>query len=303
MVSDHGHMIPQIRFGTESRGTARLRERIERSVFPVTLRLGAVRIESRAETPQKMPRTKLIAANWKMYKTPAEAKAFVDAFLPLVAGHTRDQIALFPSPVLLPTVVAAARGSGVAVGAQNIHFAEEGAFTGETSVGQLIAVGGTHTLIGHSERRQYFAETDEMVNRKLHTALKHGVAPVVCVGEVIAEREAGKTASVLKTQVTGAFAGITPEAAAPIVIAYEPVWAIGTGRTATPEMAVDAHKIIRVEVAKLLGAEVAAKMRILYGGSVKPDNATALMGEEEIDGALVGGASLKPESFTAIVKY
>ena len=190
-----------------------------------------------------------------------------------------------------------------AVGCQNIHFAEEGAYTGETSVGQLIAVGGTHTLIGHSERRQYFAETDEIVNKKLHTALKHGIVPIVCIGEVLAEREAGKTESVLKTQITGAFAGITPEAAAPIVIAYEPVWAIGTGKTATPEMAVDAHKIIRAEVARLLGADVAAKMRILYGGSVKPDNATALCGQEEIDGALVGGASLKPDSFTAIVKY
>jgi len=253
-----------------------------------------------------MSRKALIAANWKMYKTPAEAKAFVDAFLPLVAGHDRDEIALFPSPVLLPTVIAACNGSNVAVGAQNIHFAEEGAYTGETSVGQLKAVGGTHTLIGHSERRQYFAETDEIVNKKLHTALKHGLIPVVCVGEVLAEREVGLTASVLKTQVAGAFAGITGLAAevlASIVIAYEPVWAIGTGKTATPEMAVDAHKIIRAEVAKLLGAEVAVAMRILYGGSVKPDNATALIGQEEIDGALVGGASLKPDSFTAIVKY
>jgi triosephosphate isomerase len=250
-----------------------------------------------------MSRKKLIAANWKMYKTPSQAKAFVEAFLPLVAGHVRDEIALFPSPVLLPAVIEAAEGSNVAVGCQNIHFAEEGAYTGETSVGQLIAVGGTHTLIGHSERRQYFAETDEIVNKKLHTALKHGIVPIVCIGEVLAEREAGQTESVLKTQVTGGFAGITAEAAAPIVIAYEPVWAIGTGKTATPEMAADAHKIIRAEVAKLLGPEVAAKMRILYGGSVKPDNATALLGQEEIDGALVGGASLKPDSFNAIVNY
>jgi triosephosphate isomerase len=247
-----------------------------------------------------MARKALIAANWKI---PAEAAAFVEAFLPLVSGHTRDEIALFPSPVLLPTVIAAASGSNVAVGAQNIHFAEEGAYTGETSVGQLIAVGGTHTLIGHSERRQYFAETDEIVNKKLHTALKHAIVPIVCIGEVLEEREAGKTESVLKTQITGAFAGITVEAAAPIVIAYEPVWAIGTGKTATPEMAAEAHKIIRAEVAKLLGADVASAMRILYGGSVKPDNATALMGQEEIDGALVGGASLKPDSFAAIVKY
>ena len=250
-----------------------------------------------------MARKALIAANWKMYKTPAEAQAFVDAFLPMVKGHTRDEIALFPSPVLLPTVTAACNASNVAVGAQNIHFAEEGAYTGETSIGQLMAVEGTHTLIGHSERRQYFAETDEIVNKKLHTALKHGVVPIVCIGEVLEEREAGKTASVLKTQITGGFAGITPEAAAPIVIAYEPVWAIGTGKTATPEIAADAHRIIRAEIAKLFGAEVAAAMRILYGGSVKADNATALIGQEEIDGALVGGASLKPDSFAAIVKY
>lgn len=250
-----------------------------------------------------MSRKALIAANWKMYKTPAEAKAFVDAFLPLVAGHSRDEIALFPSPVLLPAVVPACKGSNVAVGAQNIHFAEEGAYTGETSVGQLLAVGGTHTLIGHSERRQYFAETDEIVNKKLHTALKHKVVPVVCVGEVLEEREAGKTEQVLKTQVTGAFAGITAESAKPIVIAYEPVWAIGTGKTATPEMAADAHRIIRAEVAKLLGAQVADAMRILYGGSVKPENATTLLSQQEIDGALVGGASLKPDSFEKIVKY
>src|ERR1022692_2139885 len=213
-----------------------------------------------------MPRKALIAANWKMFKTPPEAQAFVDAFLPLVAGHTRDEIALFPSPVLLPTVTAGCNASNVAVGAQNIHFAEEGAYTGETSVGQLIAVGGTHTLIGHSERRQYFAETDEIVNKKLHTALKHKVIPIVCVGEVLAEREAGETASVLTKQITGALAGITTEAAAPIVIAYEPVWAIGTGKTATPEIAVDAHKIIRAEVAKLLGADVADAICVLYGG-------------------------------------
>ncbi len=253
-----------------------------------------------------MPRKALIAANWKMYKTPAEAKAFVEAFLPLVADHTRDEIALFPSPVLLPTVIPACHGSNVAVGAQNIHFAQEGAYTGETSVLQLMAVGGTHTLIGHSERRQYFAETDAIVNKKLHTALRHGIVPVVCIGEVLEEREAGKTEEVLKRQITGAFVGVrglAAEVLSSIVIAYEPVWAIGTGKTATPEMAADAHRIVRAEVANLLGPVVAANMRILYGGSVKPDNATSLIGQAEIDGALVGGASLKPDSFLAIVKY
>jgi triosephosphate isomerase len=250
-----------------------------------------------------MSRKALIAANWKMYKTPAEAKAFFEAFLPLVAGHTRDEIAIFPSPVLLPTVIDAAKGSNVLIGAQNIHFAAEGAYTGETSIGQLKAVGGTHTLIGHSERRQYFAETDEIVNKKLHAALENGLVPVVCVGEQLADREAGKTVDVLKTQIDGALVGITAEAAKPIVIAYEPVWAIGTGKTATPEIAEDTHKIIRAEVAKLLGPTVAADIRILYGGSVKPASAAALLGQEDIDGALVGGASLKPDSFSQIVKY
>ena len=250
-----------------------------------------------------MSRKALIAANWKMYKTPAEAQAFVDAFLPLVAGHTRDEIALFPSVTSLATVVAAVAGSNVLAGLQNMHFAEEGAYTGETSATMLKAVGATHTLIGHSERRQYFNETDEVVNKKLHTALKHGIVPVVCVGEVLAEREAGQTAEVLLTQLKGALAGISTAHAHSLVIAYEPVWAIGTGKTATPEMAVEAHMIIRAELANILGSHLAKATRILYGGSVKPENATALLGQEEIDGALVGGASLKPDSFAAIVQY
>ena len=250
-----------------------------------------------------MSRTKLIAANWKMYKTPAEAKAFTDAFLPLVAGYTRDEIALFPSVTSLATVVEAVKGSAVAVGLQNMHFAEEGAYTGETSAAMLKAVGATHTLIGHSERRQYFNETDEVVNKKLHTALKHGIIPVVCIGEHLHEREAGHTAQVLCSQLKIALHGITVEAAAPVVIAYEPVWAIGTGKTATPEMAVEAHRTIREEVAAILGADSAKAIRILYGGSVKPDNACDLLCQTEIDGALVGGASLKPDSFAAIVHY
>jgi triosephosphate isomerase len=251
-------------------------------------------------------RKKLIAANWKMYKNPAQTREFFNAFLPLVKDHTRDEIVVCPPFVDLPCAVESAKGSNVMIGAQNMFWEKEGAYTGEISPEMLLAVGCTHVIIGHSERRQYFGETDEIVNKKLHTALKHGLVPVVCVGEVLAEREAGLTGSVLKTQVNGAFAGIkglATQVISSIVIAYEPVWAIGTGKTATPEMAVDAHRIIRAEVASLLGAEVAGKMRILYGGSVKPDNATALIGQEEIDGALVGGASLKPDSFTAIVKY
>ena len=250
-----------------------------------------------------MSRTKLIAANWKMYKTPTEAKAFTDAFLPLVAGHTRDEIALFPSVTSLATVVEAVAGSKVVAGLQNMHFAEEGAYTGETSAAMLKALGATHTLIGHSERRQYFGETDEIVNKKLHTALKHGIVPVVCIGEHLREREDGQTTAVLCTQCRGAFAGLTAEAVASVVIAYEPVWAIGTGKTATAAMAVEAHQVIRQEVADILGAEAAGAMRILYGGSVKPENACELLCETEIDGALVGGASLKAESFAAIVHY
>jgi triosephosphate isomerase len=250
-----------------------------------------------------MSRKALIAANWKMYKTPAEAKAFTDAFLPLVAGHTRDEIALFPSVTSLATVVEAVKGSNVVAGLQNMHFAEEGAYTGETSASMLKAVGATHTLIGHSERRQYFNETDEVVNKKLQTALKHGIIPIVCIGEHLHERESGHTAQVLCNQLKAALHGITAEVATPIVIAYEPVWAIGTGKTATPEMAVEAHKTIREEVAKILGASSAEAIRILYGGSVKPDNACDLLCQTEIDGALVGGASLKPDSFAAIVHY
>jgi triosephosphate isomerase len=250
-----------------------------------------------------MSRIKLIAANWKMYKTPAESKAFVEAFLPLVAGHERDEIALFPSVTSLATVVEAVAGSNVLAGLQNMHFAEEGAYTGETSATMLKAVGATHTLIGHSERRQYFNETDHIVNKKLHTALRHGIVPVVCVGEHLHEREAGKTSDVLCTQLRGAFEEVTAAAFAPVVIAYEPVWAIGTGKTATPAMAVEAHKTIRDEVAEIFGIEVAQAVRILYGGSVKPDHVCDLLCEEEIDGALVGGASLKPDSFAAIVRY
>jgi triosephosphate isomerase len=248
-------------------------------------------------------RKKLIAANWKMYKTPAEAQAFVRAFLPLVAGHTRDEIALCAPFVCLPALVEAARGSALGVGAQDMFWEKEGAYTGEISAGMLTAVGCTHVLLGHSERRQYFGESDEIVNRKLERALEAGLTPIACVGEVIEEREAGLTEDVLRRQCSLAFRGISGKKAAKLVMAYEPVWAIGTGKTATPQMASDAHGVIRQEAAASFGKEFAARLRILYGGSVKPENAAALMSEEEIDGALVGGASLDPKSLAAIVKY
>ena len=248
-------------------------------------------------------RKPLIAANWKMYKTPADAAAFVTAFAPLVKGHTRDEIVLCPSFLSIATVVADVKGTGIHVGGQNMQWQEEGAFTGETSAAMLVAAGCTHVVIGHSERRQFFGETDETVNQKLHTALKHKLVPIVCVGELLAEREGGKTEEVLLRQTTKALVGITAETAKPIVIAYEPVWAIGTGKTATPEMAAEAHLTIRGCVAKILGREVADQLRILYGGSVKPDNASSLLNQPEIDGALVGGASLDPQSFSKIVNY
>jgi triosephosphate isomerase (TIM) len=250
-----------------------------------------------------MSRKKVIAANWKMFKTPAQAQEFVTAFLPLVVGHDRDEIVVCPPFTSVSVVIAAVTGSNVAVGAQNMHFADQGAFTGETSPVMLKAIGATHVILGHSERRQYFCETDETVNKKLQAALKHELKPIVCIGEVLAEREGGKTEEVLLRQTRGALAGVTAEQAKAMVIAYEPVWAIGTGKTATPQMAAEAHAIVRKEIAKLLGEPAAKAMRILYGGSVKPENASTLMAEAEIDGALVGGASLDPQSFAKIVKY
>ena len=248
-------------------------------------------------------RTKIIAANWKMYKTPEQTTAFFSEFLPLVAGHTRDEIVVCPPFIDLSAAVEAASGSDVAIGAQNVHWEKEGAFTGEVSVGMLTAIGVTHVIIGHSERRQYFNDTDDTVNRKLRTSLENGFTPIVCVGEVLEEREAGLTEDVLRRQCMRAFHGISARKAAKLAIAYEPVWAIGTGKTATPQMASDAHQVIRHEAEKAFGKEFSDALRILYGGSVKPDNASALMAEEEIDGALVGGASLEAESFTRIVKY
>jgi triosephosphate isomerase (TIM) len=250
-----------------------------------------------------MSRKPIIAGNWKMYKTTAEARACAEALLPLCLGQTRDEVVIFPPFCSLSIVLDALSGSGIAVGAQNMHFAEEGAYTGEISAPMLTSIGVTHVILGHSERRQYFCETDETVNQKIHTALRHGLAPIVCVGEVLAERDDGLTEEVLIRQVAKALLNVSPDRAAPIVIAYEPVWAIGTGKTATPELAAQAHLFIRSEVGRRLGREVADNMRILYGGSVRPDNASALLNQPGIDGALIGGASLKPESFAELVKY
>jgi triosephosphate isomerase (TIM) len=248
-------------------------------------------------------RRKVIAANWKMYKTPDHAREFLESLMPSASGHERDEIVLCPPFTAITAVVEAVKGTRISVGAQNMFWEKEGAYTGEISAGMLVAAGCSHVIIGHSERRQYFGETDEKVNLKLRSALAAGLRPIVCVGEVIQEREAGLTEDVLRRQCNVAFREISGGEAIPMVIAYEPVWAIGTGKTATPEMASAAHEIIRSEAAEVFGIGVAGQMRILYGGSVKPDNVKALMAQPEIDGALVGGASLDPKSFAAIVKY
>jgi triosephosphate isomerase len=250
-----------------------------------------------------MNRKKLIAANWKMYKNPAQTREFFHNFLPLVSDHTRDEIVICPPYIDLHAAIESAKNSKIAIGAQNVYWKDEGAFTGETSPPMLVAAGCTHVIIGHSERRQYFGETDDTVNLKLKVALEYGLIPIVCVGEVLEEREAGLTEDVLRRQCMRAFSSLSAKKAAKLVVAYEPVWAIGTGKTATPQMAADAHVLIRGEAAKAFGDEFGTNLRILYGGSVKPENSKALMSEEEIDGALVGGASLDPKSFAAIVKY
>jgi triosephosphate isomerase (TIM) len=248
-------------------------------------------------------RKKVIAANWKMYKTPEQCRIFFDAFLPGILSHNRDEIVVCPPYPCIATAVASTKDTNVRIGGQNVHWAKEGAYTGEVSASMLLAIGCTHAIIGHSERRQYFAETDDSVNARLKAALEAGLVPIVCVGEVIQEREAGLTEEVLRRQVSRAFRSIGGDQAGPVLVAYEPIWAIGTGKTATPQMAGDAHAIIRDEVAQAVGQPAADAMRILYGGSVKPDNAHNLMSQPEIDGALVGGASLDPKSFTAIVKW
>lgn len=248
-------------------------------------------------------RKKIIAANWKMYKTVAQAQDFFRDFLPLVQDHDRDEIVVCPNYLALDVAVHAAKGSRVAIGAQNMHWEKEGAYTGEVCASMLVAAGVTHVIIGHSERRQYFGETDDTVNLKLKSAIEAGLIPIVCVGEVLEEREAGLTDDVLRRQCLRAFNKVSAKKAAHLVVAYEPVWAIGTGKTATPELAADAHGIIRSEAAQSFGEEFANQLRILYGGSVKPDNAHALMTADGIDGALVGGASLDPKSFSAIVHY
>ncbi len=248
-------------------------------------------------------RKPLIAGNWKMYKTPKESLAFLQRFLPLVEGHDRDDIVLFPTMSSLGYVLDATDGTNVKAGAQTMHWMNEGPYTGQTSPTMLASIHCTHVLLGHSERRIYAHETDDMVNWKLKAAIAHDLTPIVCVGETLDKRQTGLTEAVLRWQVACALNGIEPEGSSKLVIAYEPVWAIGTGSTATPTQVGDAHRIIRRQVADRLGAERAEATRIVYGGSVKPENIAMLMSQPDIDGALVGGASLDPETFCRIVKY
>src|SRR5256885_12510772 len=239
-----------------------------------------------------MSRKKLIAANWKMYKNPAQTEEFFRAFLPLIFEHHREEIVVCPPYIDLQAALESAKGPQIAIGAQDVYWKDEGAFTGEISSPMLVALGCTHVIIGHSERRQYFAETDDTVNLKLKAALDHGLTPIVCVGEVLEEREAGLTEDVLRRQCLRAFNAISAKKAAKLVIAYEPVWAIGTGKTATPQMASDAHLLIRGEAAKAFGDEFPAQLRILYGGSVKPQNIPTLLSEDDNNGGFVGGYHL-----------
>ena len=238
-----------------------------------------------------------------MFKTISETKAFFSSFLPLVSGVSHCQIVVAPPFMSLVAAAVAATGSRVAISAQDVYWKKEGAFTGEVSLPMLLDVGCTHTIIGHSERRQFFGETDETVNEKARAAIAGGLQPIVCVGETLAERDAGRAAEVVRRQVRQGLAQLTESDLSPMIVAYEPVWAIGTGRTATPETAAEMHGEIRRTIGEIWGAKAAAAMRILYGGSVKPDNIQELMRREDIDGALVGGASLDPTTFAAIVKY
>ncbi len=247
-------------------------------------------------------RVPVIAGNWKMYKTSEEAAAFARAFLPLVADVQGVEIVLAPPFPFIAAVADLVRGSGVKVSSQNVHFADDGAYTGEVSTRMLKNAGATHCIVGHSERRQYFAETDDSVNRKNKAALAAGLTPIFCLGETLAQREAGKTFDVVETQLLGGLKDIPAAEGPKVIVAYEPVWAIGTGKTATPEQAQDVHAFLRSRLKGLWG-DASASVRILYGGSVKPDNIGTLMAKEDIDGALVGGASLSAESFAKIVKF
>ena len=252
-----------------------------------------------------MGRKIIIAGNWKMNKNAAEGRELIDGLKALCGGKcccADVDVVVCPPFTTIGAVVEAVKGTPIKVGAQNIHWADNGAFTGEISGDMLKSSGVEYVIIGHSERRQYFGETDETVNARLKAALKYGLIPIVCIGELLAERESGETEAVLTRQIRGGFAGIAPEEMAKTVVAYEPVWAIGTGKTATPEIAEAAHAHIRKEISAMFGAAVADAVRIQYGGSMKPSNARELVAQPDIDGGLIGGAALKAESFSELIR-
>ena len=245
-------------------------------------------------------RKTVVAGNWKMNKTPAQTSEFIKELAPMVSQAVSEVIACIPF-VCLPAAVEAAKGTNIKIGAQNLHFEDSGAYTGEVSADMLVSLGVEYVIIGHSERRQYFAETDVTVNKKLLKAIEKGLKPIVCVGESLEEREQGITIDLIRSQVKIAFMNVSADDAAKTIIAYEPIWAIGTGKTATNEQANEVCGAIREVVCELYGKDVADKLIVQYGGSVKPDNAAELFGMSDIDGGLVGGASLKSADFKGIV--
>jgi triosephosphate isomerase len=250
-----------------------------------------------------MGRIPFIAGNWKMNKTVNEAVDLVTNLKALLSNVKGVEVAVAPPYPALYAVGRALQGSFIHLAAQNLFWEERGAFTGEVSAPMLKDVGCEYVIVGHSERRQYFGETDETANRRLKAALAHGLKPIFCVGETLKDREEGKTFSVIETQLLGGLKDLTEDALSQCVIAYEPVWAIGTGKTATPEQAQEVHRFIREKLTKLYSKAAAEALRIQYGGSVTPENVKGLMEQEDIDGALVGGASLKAEAFADIVRF
>jgi triosephosphate isomerase len=248
-------------------------------------------------------RTPLIAGNWKMFKTLDEASSWADDIAQRVSDVSVPEILVCPPCLYIHALADSFRKSPVRVGSQNVFWEDSGAFTGEISAPMLASAGASHAIIGHSERRQYFGETDETVNKRLFAAIRGGLTPIVCVGETLDQREAGKTNAVIEAQVKNGLTGLDAGQAGSLVLAYEPVWAIGTGRTATPETAQEVHAFIRGLLIDLFGPDAASRIRILYGGSVKGDNIDALMAKADIDGALVGGASLDAASFERIIRF
>ena len=248
-------------------------------------------------------RRPLIAGNWKMNNNSAESVELVSQLKEMISGVKEVEVVVAPPYTALGSVAAAIKGSTILLSAQNIFWEEKGAFTGEVSPAMLKDIGCQYTIIGHSERRQYFGETNETVNKRLKAALNASLIPIVCVGETLEEREAGKTLAIIEQQVKEGLEGLSSGEMEKVVVAYEPVWAIGTGKTATPEQAQEVHQFIRKVLAQVFNNGVAEGTRILYGGSVKPDNVDQLMSQKDIDGALVGGASLKADSFARIVQF